>query len=328
MKAIVVKENGAPESMKYDVWETPTLTEGKDEILIEVKTSGLNGADLLQRRGLYPPPKDASPLLGLEVSGLIVELSDTAKAKGLSLGMEVMALLSGGGYAEKVKVRWDQVMPIPSGVSLQDAGGIPEVFLTAFLELCVLGQIQSGERVLIHAGASGVGTAAIQIAKSFGLEVWVTAGSQEKLEFCKSLGADVAINYKIENFAERIKESGRGVDCILDLVGASHLASNIKALATDGRLLLVGLSGGAKAELDLREVLSKRIRIIGSTLRARSLDDKANLIKAFWADAEDKFRKGIYRPVIDKVFAAEEVVEAHRYMESHQNQGKILLKWR
>lgn len=326
MKAIVLREFGAPDNLSLQKVEAPKPR--ADEVLIRVKASGLNGADLLQRKGHYPPPKDASPLLGLEVSGVVEDLGKEVPSP-LKKGQNVMALLSGGGYAEYVTVRHDQILPIPSSVSLTAAGGIPEVFLTAYLELIQLGRLKKGESVLIHAGASGVGSAAIQIAKAVGAEVWVTAGSDEKLSFCRSLGADHTVNYKTESFVDLIKEKtgGRGVDCILDLVGASHFPSNIRSLALEGRLLLVGLSGGVKSEINLSEVLSKRIEIIGSTLRSRSLDFKAKLIRDFWSFAERRFESGEFKPLIDREFSAEDARSAHEYMETKANKGKVLLVW-
>ncbi|RZA24243.1 MAG: NAD(P)H-quinone oxidoreductase [Proteobacteria bacterium] len=327
MKAIVVREAGDADGLMMSEVEEPTLAAG--EVLIRTQASGLNGADLLQRRGLYPPPKGSSPLIGLEVSGTIEKMHLGAEKLGFHIGDPVMALLSGGGYAEKVAIRHDQIMRVPRNISLVDAGGITEVFVTAYLELVILGHLQKGERLLIHAGASGVGTAAIQIARSIGAEIWVTAGSDEKLGFCKELGAHHLINYKTESFAERIlADTGKqGVNCILDLVGASHFSANLEALSLDGRIFHVGLSGGTKTELDLRLLLGKRASLIGSTLRSRTYEEKADIIKKFWAYAEQKFSSGEFHPVIDTVFAADDVKEAHLYMESQKNRGKILLKW-
>jgi tumor protein p53-inducible protein 3 len=327
VKAVILQNFGEADVLTVGEVEEPTLRPG--EVLIRSKASGLNGADLLQRRGLYPPPKDASPLLGLEVSGTVERLSDDAKQAGFRIGDRVMALLSGGGYAEKVAVRHDQILRVPAPLSLIDAAGIPEAFITAYLELIVLGHLQKGERLLIHAGASGVGTAAIQIAKSLGAEIWVTAGSESKLSLCQELGADHLINYKTHLFAEVVlsETSNLGVNCILDLVGASHFHANLGALALDGRILHVGLGGGARTDLDLRMLLAKRASLIGSTLRSRTLDEKAHIIRKFWDDAEARFKHGEFHPVIDKIFAVDDVVEAHRYMESKQNRGKILLEW-
>jgi tumor protein p53-inducible protein 3 len=327
MKAIVAEGFG-----EVDVLSVAALDSVKielDEVLIRVQASGLNGADLMQRRGLYPPPPGTSPLLGLEVSGVIETIGAAAVDRGLNVGDRVMALLSGGGYAEKVAVRYDQVMKLPDHLDLVEAGGVAEVFLTAYLELIWLGRLAKGQRLLIHAGASGVGTAAIQIAKRFGAEVFVTASSEKKLKFCEALGADHLINYKTDDFVKVIHErsAGLGVNCILDLVGAVHFQNNLKALAVEGKLLLVGMGGGAKSEIDLRQVVSKRLQILGSTLRSRSLDEKGQLIAEFWKDAKPRFESGLYKPVVDRVYPYSEVRDAHQHMESKENIGKILLKW-
>lgn len=321
MKAVVLDGFGDADRLKIAEAQEPILNQG--EVLLATTASGVNGADLLQRKGHYPAPKGASEILGLEVSGVIEKLDEIAAKAGWKVGDRVMALLSGGGYAQKVAIRHDQLMRVPPSVDLKDAGGIVEVFVTAYLELCILGELQRGEKVLIHAGASGVGTAAIQIAKAIGAEVWVTTSSQEKIDFCLKLGADHGINYRSENFAEKVS----GVDVVLDLVGATHLAKNLAVLGLNGRLLLVGLGGGRKTEIDLGLVLAKRIRIIGSTLRSRSLEDKAEIIRRFWNFAEGKFASGEFSPVIDRVFGASEVVEAHKYLESQKNRGKVLLHW-
>ncbi len=327
MKAILTKAPG--DSRVLEVKNVPDPEPQSDEVLIQVAASGVNGADLMQRRGFYPPPPGTSDIIGLEVSGKIVALGSAVDPQLWPLGTRVMALLSGGGYAEKVAVRSDQIMRVPESVELVAAGGISEVFLTAYLELIWLGKLTTGQKLLIQAGASGVGTAAIQIAKARGAKVWVTASSAEKIAFCQKLGADFGINYKTENFVEAVKNStnGQGVDVILDLVGAANFPQNLSALATEGKLLLVGLGSGAKSEIDLRLVLGKRLQIIGSTLRSRSLNEKARLIAEFWQDGEGKFRSGAYRPVIDKVFHFSEAAKAHDYMESRANKGKILLQW-
>lgn len=327
MKAVVVEGLGEVSVLSIALLDAPIP--GPEDVLIKTWASGLNAADLMQRRGHYPPPPGASPLLGLEVSGIIEEVGPEALKKGLKVGDPVMALLSGGGYAEKVLVRYDQVMKLPKSMDLVEAGGVAEAFLTAYLELIWLGKLSRGQKLLIHAGASGVGTAAIQIAKAQGAEIFVTASSEEKLKFCQELGAQHLINYKTQDFVQVIAEKtgDQGVDCILDLVGAVHFPGNLKVLGIEGKLLLVGMGGGAKSDIDLRPVVSKRLQILGSTLRARSLDEKGRLIQEFWADAATRFERGEYRPVINKIYPAVEVREAHEYMESRANIGKILLKW-
>lgn len=327
MKAVVADGFGEIGVLRSASLEAPAY--GSEEVLIKTSASGLNAADLLQRRGLYPPPPGSSPLLGLEVSGVIEELGVEAAKKGLKPGDRVMALLAGGGYAEQVVTRYDQVMLLPDAMDLVKAAGVAEAFLTAYLELVWLGKLVKGQRLLIHAGASGVGTAAIQMAKAIGAEIFVTASSEAKLRVCQDLGATHLIPYKTENFAQRIADAtgGLGVHCILDLVGAVHFQNNLKALGLEGKLLLVGMGGGAKSEIDLRPIVSKRLQILGSTLRSRSLDDKAKLIDEFWRDAKPRFESGAFKPVIDRVYPAEEVRDAHAYMESQANIGKILLKW-
>ncbi len=327
MKAILTKGFGSSDVLELGQVDAPRA--GPDEVLIQVCSSGLNGADLWQRRGHYAPPPGSSPLLGLEVSGTISALGSTAGRQGLRIGDRVMALLSGGGYAEQVAVRYDQIMLLPESMDLVAAGGIAEVFLTAYLELIGLAKLSPGQTLLIHAGASGVGTAAIQIARRTGAEIWVTASSESKLELCKNLGAHHLINYKTQDFAEIIKEEtkGQGVNCILDLVGAAHFANNLKVLSLEGKLLLVGMGGGAKTQIDLSLIISKRLQLIGSTLRSRSLDEKARLIREFWQSGQDSFAHGEYRPVIDRLFSYRDVKESHNYMESQANAGKILLTW-
>ncbi|MBC7658458.1 MAG: NAD(P)H-quinone oxidoreductase [Chitinophagaceae bacterium] len=327
MKAVTTEGSGDVGVLKFADIEPPQP--GPDEILIKTWASGLNGADLMQRRGFYPPPTGVSPLLGLEVSGTVESLGAKAQGSQLKKGDSVIALLAGGGYAENVVIRYDQVMSLPPLFDLTEAGGIAEVFLTAYLELVWLGQLQKGQRLLIHAGASGVGTAAIQIAKSLGAEIWVTASSDKKLQFCQSLGAQHLINYKTDDFAKVIDEhtQGQGVNCILDLVGAAHFPNNLKALSIEGKLLLVGMGGGRKSEVDLALLISKRLHILGSTLRSRALDEKACLIKEFWDFAKPKFASGEFRPIIDRVFPAKEVEAAHTFMETQANIGKIVLKW-
>lgn len=329
MKAVIMTSNGGPEVLKWA--DSPDLTPGKQEVLIQVFAAGINNADVLQRKGLYPPPAGVSPLLGLEVAGVVQHNNGGgAGVTGFKSGDRVMALLSGGGYAEQVVVHESQVMKIPNGLSFEEATAIPEAFLTAYLELVRLGELKQGESVLIHAGASGVGTAAIQIAHFLGARVFTTAGSAPKLARCRELGAEVTINYREEAFDERILKAtqGAGVNCILDLVGAAHLEKSLNSLALEGRLLMVGLSGGSRAEVNLRTVLAKRLKIIGSTLRARTLEDKAALVRSFERFSESLFEQKKLVPVLDRTFPVEDVVAAHTYLETQANIGKVVLKIR
>jgi tumor protein p53-inducible protein 3 len=328
MKAIVMNGFGGPEVMSWGdtSLQVSGASLGKQEVIIQVHAAGVNNADLLQRQGKYPPPAGESPILGLEVAGTILECSP--EATRWKRGARVMALLSGGGYAEQVAVHESQLMAIPDSWSFEQAAAVPEAFLTAYLELATLGELKPGESVLIHAGASGVGSAAIQTARCLGARVFTTAGSATKLARCLELGAETAINYREESFDEVIlkKTDGKGVNCILDLVGAPHLEKNLRAIALEGRLLLVGFSGGAKAEIDLRMILARRIKIIGSTLRARPLQEKTDLIAAFEKFSRPLFQEGKLKPVLDRTFSIQEAEAAHRYLESHANIGKVILK--
>jgi len=326
VKAVLISQFGPPEVLK--IGEIPDLSITHPEgVIIRVKAAGLNNADLLQRMGRYPPPVGASEILGMEVAGEILKTGSGVNE--FRHGDRVMALLPGGGYAEQAKILEAQLMPIPRRLSFEEAAAIPEAFLTSFLELIELAKIKKNENILIHAGASGVGTAAIQIARCIGTRIFATASSEEKLEVCKELGAEVLINYRKNDFVEKVLEATnqKGVDCILDLVGAVHFHRNIEALSLGGRLLLVGLSGGAVVEkMDLHKILSKRIQIIGSTLRARSDSEKTALVRKFCEFALPLFESGQLKPIVDRVFEFSHVVEAHRYLESRQNKGKVILR--
>ncbi|KAG2396129.1 uncharacterized protein HKW66_Vig0064950 [Vigna angularis] len=301
MKAIVITSPGGPEVLQLQEVEDPQLQE--DEVLIGVHATALNRADTLQRKGFHPPPKGASPYLGLECSGTVLSIGkNVSKWK---IGDQVCALLGGGGYAEKVAVPAGQVLPIPPGVSLTDAASFPEV----------------------HGGSSGIGTFAIQIAKYRGARVFVTAGSEEKLAFCKSIGADVAINYKTEDFVERVKEEtgGQGVDVILDCMGASYYQRNLDSLNLDGRLFIIGLQGGVTTEANLRPLLAKRLTVQAAGLRNRSLENKAAIISEVEKNVWPAIAEGKVKPVVYKSFPLAEAVDAHRLMESSKHIGKILL---
>eukprot|EP00884_Botryococcus_braunii_P019452 jgi/Botrbrau1/6190/Bobra.0344s0030.1 len=333
MKGIVCEGAGGPEVLHYKTVDPPKLQPGT--VLINVRATALNGADQLQMKGFYPQPPGASDLLGLEVSGVVSE------GGGPLANSRVIALIGGGGYAEQALAPVGQVLPLPGNLTFEEGAAIPEVWVTAFLELVMLAGLKRGDNLLIHAGASGVGTAAIQIAKDIGARVFVTAGSQQKLDLCKELGADVLINYREQDFLELIREQTQGpeliavpggpmeapgVNVILDLVGAAHFAKNLDALTVEGRLLLVGHPSGAKAEIDLTKVMSKRLKILGSTLRARPPEAKAQIVSAFGEYALPKFRSGQFRPVVDSVFPLAEARQAHERMAAHKNKGKIVLK--
>jgi tumor protein p53-inducible protein 3 len=325
MKAIIVKEPGGPEVLEW--LDTPDPKLQPDELLVRVQATAINRADLLQRRGLYPPPPGASPILGMEMAGEVLEVG-AACGSNWQPGQRVMALLAGGGYAEKVTVPAVHAMPLPDNLSFEEGAAIPEAFLTAYLNLFGLGELKEGQTVLIHAGGSGVGTAAIQLAREAGATVLVTAGSAEKLERCRQLGATGLINYKQEAFAVKVKEltGGQGVNLILDFIGADYFDGNLASLALYGRLVLIGQLSGSKVQLDLGQIMRRRLHITGTTLRARSLEEKATLVRQLSDFALPRFADRRLRPVIDSVFPISQASEAHYYMDSNQNFGKIILK--
>jgi putative PIG3 family NAD(P)H quinone oxidoreductase len=325
MRAVVVTEPGGPEVLEVQDVPEPELKPG--EVLVRVAAAGINRADLLQRQGNYPPPRGASPYLGMECSGTIAELGENVA--GWSVGDEVCALLSGGGYAELVTVPVGQLMPVPRGVSLVDAAALPEVTCTVWSMVFGrdAGRLQPGERLLVHGGTSGIGTMAIQLAHQRGAQVFATAGTPRKVRFCHELGAAVAINYRDEVFAERIKDEtgGAGVDVILDNMGASYLSRNVAALATEGRLVVIGLQGGTKAEIDLNALMRKRAAVVGTTLRARPVAEKSTICAAVVEQIWPLVADGTIRPVVGRTLPLAEAAEAHRLMESGASTGKILL---
>jgi len=323
MRAIRFDHPGDPEVLYVGEWETPKPS--SHEILVKVKATALNRADTLQRKGKYPVPPGASPILGLEMAGEVLGVGD--KVTQWQIGDRVMALLSGGGYAQYVAVDEALAMRVPDTLTFEQAAGIPEVFLTAFQALDWLADLQPGEKVLIHAGASGVGTAAIQLAKKWGAEIFVTA-SQPKHTLCLSLGADHTIDYRSANFVAVINQQtyGKGVNVIIDFIAAPYFQDNLKALSTDGRLILLALMGGSRLnEVSIADILRKRLQITGSTLRSRTLTYKKHLTQAFWTFAEKYFQSGEIKPVLDSVYDWEQVTKAHLRMEQNLNAGKIIL---
>jgi tumor protein p53-inducible protein 3 len=325
MKAVVVEKPGDESVLKIGEVAEPVLK--PDEILIRVKAAGLNRADIMQRQGFYPPPPGASEIIGLECAGEVAAVG--SGVTGWKPGERAMALLPGGGYAEKAAVHYGSAMKIPAALSFEEAAGIPEVFLTAFLNLFMLADMRIGESALIHGGGSGVGTASILLLKEAGLRSIVTAGSDMKCEQCLKLGADVAINYKSGPFAPAVKTatSGRGVDVILDSIGGNYLAGNIEALAPGGRLVLIGLMSGARAELDLAAVLRRHLKIMGSTLRSRPASEKAEIVAAFVKRFGAALEAGRLRPPIHKVLPAEDAASAHRMMQASEHFGKLILSF-
>jgi putative PIG3 family NAD(P)H quinone oxidoreductase len=323
VRAVVVEQPGDPEVM--DVAEVPDPTPGPGEVLLRVHATALNRADLLQRRGFYPPPPGTSPILGMEAAGEIAALGPGVA--GWQVGDRACALLAGGGYAELVAVPAGQLMAVPDNLDIVAAAAVPEVFITAHDNLVTRARLHAGETVLVHGGAGGVGTAAIQLAHRLGARVLATAGSAAKLAVCLDLGADAAIDHTTEDFTVRAREltGGRGVDVVLDIMGASYLARNLSALAPDGRLVIIGLQGGINADIDLNAMLRQRLTIIATTLRGRSLEQKAAIVRAAAADLLPGLADGSLRPIVDRVLPLDQVVEAHRAMEAGENIGKIVL---
>lgn len=323
MKAIVITSFGGPEVLQLQEVDEPQLQD--DEVLIKVEATALNRADTLQRKGSYPPPIGASPYPGLECSGIIDAVGRNVSR--WKIGDQVCALLSGGGYAEKVAVPAGQVLPVPEGVSLRDAASLPEVACTVWSTVFMMSHLSAGETFLVHGGSSGIGTFAIQIAKAKGVCVFVTAGSEEKLAACKELGADVAINYKNEDFVARVKEEtgGKGVDVILDCVGGPYFQKNLDSLNLDGRLFIIGFQGGPATQASLGVLLAKRLTVQGAGLRTRTKENKAQIVNEVEKNVWPAISEGLVKPVIYKYYQMSEAAEAHRVMESSQHIGKILL---
>ena len=320
MRAVTAPDPGGPEALT--VTELPDPEPGPGEVVIDVVASAVNRADTMQRQGFYPPPEGASDVLGLECSGRISAVG--AGVDGWSTGDEVCALLAGGGYAEKVAVPAGQVMPVPPGVDLKAAGAIPEVACTVWSNVFMLAGLQPDETLLVHGGAGGIGNFAIQLAKAVGARVLTTAGSAEKVELCESLGADRAINYHDEDFVEVVKDLG-GADVILDNMGAKYLARNISALATQGRLVIIGMQGGAKAELDISALLRKRAAVLATTLRARPTEEKAAICTSVVEHVWPLISEGKVQSFVHEEVPFEEAARAHELMESGSHSGKILL---
>ena len=324
MEAIVFDMPGAEDVLRLTDVPSPPL--GSQDLRIRVRATAVNRADLLQRQGLYPPPPGASPILGLECAGEVVQVG--ADVCGWQVGERAMALLAGGGYAAEAVVHYGSAMHVPAGMSWQEAGALPEVFLTAFLNLFMLGEITTGDTALVHGGGSGVGTAAIQLLREAGLRCLVTAGSEEKCRRCRELGADVAIDYRSGDFATLVHQAtgGRGVEVILDSIGARYLTGNLSCLAMGGRLVIIGLIGGARAEVNLAQLLMRRLHVLGSTLRARSAEDKARIVSGFVERFGAALENGRVKPVIDRVLPLAQAGEAHRIVQASRHFGQVVLQ--
>ncbi|PBJ29598.1 NAD(P)H-quinone oxidoreductase [Mycobacterium avium] len=321
MRAIVA------ESADQLSWqEVADVSAGPGEVVVKVAAAGVNRADVLQAAGKYPPPPGASETIGMEVSGVIAEVGDGVTE--WSVGQEVCALLAGGGYAEYVAVPAGQLLPIPSGVDLVDAAGLPEVACTVWSNLVLIAGLRNGQLLLVHGGASGIGSHAIQVAQALGARVAVTAGSAEKLDFCRELGADITINYRDEDFVARLADETGGADVILDIMGAAYLDRNIDALATDGQLVIIGMQGGVKAELNIGKLLAKRARVIGTTLRGRPVsgpNSKTEIVQAVTASVWPMIADGRVRPIIGARLPIQQAGDAHRRLVASEVTGKIVL---
>jgi putative PIG3 family NAD(P)H quinone oxidoreductase len=324
MHAVVITEPGGPEVLRWT--EVPDPVPGPGEVVISVAASAVNRADMMQRQGAYPPPAGAPPYPGLECSGTISAVGDGVT--GWRLGEQVCALLTGGGYAEKVAVPAGQLLPVPRSTRLVPAAALPETVCTVYSNVFQGARLAKGETLLIHGGASGIGTTAIQLAKQAGAVVAVTAGTREKLDACAKLGADIMINYREDDFAERLLDAtgGHGADVILDIIGAGYLAKNIAALAPDGRIANIGLQQGRRAELDLGALMAKRGTIMSTTLRARPAEQKAAIVAAVTANVWPLIDTGLIRPVIHCEVPMSQAEEAHRIMTASSHTGKILLR--
>jgi putative PIG3 family NAD(P)H quinone oxidoreductase len=326
MHAVTIPKPGGPEVLTWA--EVPDPVCGPGEVLVDVAATAVNRADLLQRQGFYPPPRGASDILGLECSGIVSEVG--AGVTQWSVGDEVCALLSGGGYAERVAVPAGQLLPRPSGVELATAAALPEVACTVWSNVFLLAGLAPGDTFLVHGGSSGIGTMAIQLAARAGARVFTTAGTAAKLAFCRELGAEVAINYRDEDFVDRVKEAtgGAGVDVVLDNMGAKYLARNVEALAVGGRLVVIGMQGGTKAELDLGRLLGKRASVHATTLRSRPATGpggKAEIVAAVRHDVWPDVERGLIRPIVDRRLPMSRAAEAHRLIEASEHIGKVLL---
>jgi putative PIG3 family NAD(P)H quinone oxidoreductase len=324
MQAVVFDEPGDENVLRVAKVPAPDLGEG--EVRISIACAGINRADLLQRRGLYPPPPGASEIIGLECAGTLTEIG--VGIDDLAVGDRVMALLTGGAYATETVVPSVCVMRTPQNLTDLEAAAVPEVFITAFLNLFLIGGLESGSTALVHGGSGGVGTAAIQLAKCAGARVFVTAGSEDRCRACLALGADAAFNHRQDDFSAATLDAtdGHGVEVVLDCIGGAYLDRHLDVMAPCGRLVVIGLQGGAQTEIDLSRLMRKRLTISGSTLRARPVEEKGRIIEAFLRRFGPDLVTGAIRPIVDRVLPLEEVAEAHRLLAAGEIFGKLVLK--
>ena len=324
MQVVEISEYGNADVLK--IAERPIPYPSSGEVLIKVAAAGLNRADVMQRNGNYPPPPGASDLLGLEVSGTVAEVGQDVA--DLSVGDEVCALLAGGGYAQYCTAPASSCLPVPKSLDLVSAAAVPETYFTVWTNVFMRGKLKQGERLLIHGGTSGIGTTAIQLADAFGATVCATAGTQEKCDACIQLGADHAINYRETDFVEEVKTwtDSAGVDVILDIVGGAYVPRNLKCLAVEGRLVIIATQGGLKSEINVLPIMLKRLTVTGSTLRARSVEQKAEIAEQLRTQVWPMLDSGKLKPVIDSVYPMDQVGDAHRHLESSSHIGKVLLQ--
>ncbi len=323
MRAVVADGGGGPEVLS--VQELPDVEPGPGEVALAVAATAVNRADTLQRQGFYPPPPGASDVIGLECSGTIAALGPDVE--GWAVGDEVCALLAGGGYASRVVVPVGQVMPVPDGIDLVTAAALPEVACTVWSNVFMVAGLKPEETLLVHGGAGGIGTFAIQLASALGARVMTTGGTAEKLAFCADLGADVTINYREQDFVEvvRAETGGTGVDVVLDNMGASYLGRNVDALAPEGRLVIIGMQGGVKGELNIATLLGKRGAVVATSLRGRPAADKARICASVVEHVWPLVADGSVRPIVDRVLTLDDVVAAHELMDSGSHTGKIVM---